>query len=144
MARPFRFTIIVLLVALGTVLAAFGGWRFARASAPVNGPIILVSIDGLRADRLPAYGYTNIRTPAIDSLVADGIVFERAYSNIPQTLPAHAALLTGRLPFDTGVRDGVGFTIKNSERLLAEMLRDRGFSTAGVTRRSAPHRDVPT
>jgi arylsulfatase A-like enzyme len=113
-------------------MAAFGGWRFARASAPVNGPIILISIDGLRADRLPAYGYTNIRTPAIDALVADGVVFERAYSNIPQTLPAHAALLTGRLPFDTAVRDGVGFPIKSSERLLAEMLRDRGFSTAGI------------
>ncbi|MQA31022.1 MAG: sulfatase-like hydrolase/transferase, partial [Luteitalea sp.] len=62
----------------------------------------------------------------------DGVVFERAYSNIPQTLPAHAALLTGRLPADTGIRDGVGFTLKSSERLLAEMLTDRGFSTAGI------------
>lgn len=132
MARPFRHTFILILVGLGTCMAAFGGWRFARASAPVNGPIILISIDGLRADRLPAYGYSNVRTPAIDALAADGIVFERAYSNIPQTLPAHAALLTGRLPFDTGIRDGVGFTIKPSERLLAEMLRDRGFSTAGI------------
>ena len=129
MARAFRYTFILVLVALSTCLAAFGGWRFARASAPVNGPIILISIDALRADRLPAYGYTNVRTPAIDALAADGVVFERAYSHIPQTLPAHAALLTGRLPFETGVRDNVGFTIKSSERLLAEMLRDRGFST---------------
>jgi arylsulfatase A-like enzyme/Flp pilus assembly protein TadD len=128
----FRHSLILILVALGTAMAAFGGWRFARASAPVNGPIILISIDALRADRLPAYGYTNIRTPAIDTLAADGVLFERAYSNVPQTLPAHAALHTGRLPFDTGVRDGVGFTIKSSERLLAEMLRDRGFSTAGI------------
>ncbi len=42
------------------------------------------------------------------------------------------ALLTGRLPFDTGVRDGVGFTVPQSERLLPEMLRDRGYSTAAV------------
>jgi arylsulfatase A-like enzyme len=112
-------------------MAAFGGWRFARASAPVNGPIILISIDALRADHLPAYGYPNVRTPAIDALATDGVVFERAYSNVPQTLPAHAALLTGRLPFETGVRDGIGFTVKSSERLLPEMLGDRGFTTGG-------------
>lgn len=132
MARPFRYTFIIALVALSTCLAAVGGWRYARASAPVNGPVILISIDSLRADRLPAYGYAPGRTPAIDSLAADGVVFERAYAHVPQTLPAHAALLTGRLPFETGVRDGVGVVVPGSERLLAEMLRDRDFATAGV------------
>src|SRR4029077_2974239 len=88
-------------------------------------------IDTLRADHLPAYGYKNVRTPAIDALAADGVVFERAYSHAPQTLPAHAALFSGQLPFETGVRDNVGFTIKSGERLLPQMLRDRGFTTGG-------------
>ena len=105
MARPIRYTVILALVALGATLAAVGGWRYARASAPVPGPIILISIDTLRADHLPAYGYRNVTTPAIDALARDGIVFERAYSHSVQTLPAHVALLSGRLPFDTGVRD---------------------------------------
>ena len=132
MSRSARYTFILALVALGTALAAAGGWRYARASAPVNGPIILISIDALRADRLPAYGYRGVRTPALDALAADGIVFERAYSHVPQTLPAHASLLTGRLPFETGVRDGVGFSLKGSERTLPEMLADRGYVTAGL------------
>ena len=132
MSRPLRFTFIVFFAALGTVLAAVGGWRYARASAPVSGPIIVVSIDTLRADHLPAYGYTKVRTPAIDALAADGVVFERAYSHAPQTLPAHVALLSGQLPFETGVRDNVGFTVKRGERLLPQMLRDRGFTTGGV------------
>src|SRR5712672_1713041 len=131
-SRPLRFTFIVFFAALGTVLAAVGGWRYARASAPVNGPIIVISIDTLRADHLPAYGYKNVRTPAIDALAADGVVFERAYSHAAQTLPAHAALLSGQLPFETGVRDNVGFTVKRGERLLPQMLRDRGFTTGGV------------
>ena len=109
-----------------------GGWRYARASAPVSGPIIVISIDTLRADHLPAYGYTKVKTPAIDALAADGVVFERAYSHAPQTLPAHASLLSGRLPFETGVRDNVGFAVKAGERLLPQMLRDRGFATGGV------------
>jgi arylsulfatase A-like enzyme/Tfp pilus assembly protein PilF len=131
-SRPLRFTFIIFLAGLGTTLAAVGGWRYARASAPVSGPIILISIDTLRADHLPAYGYRKVKTPAIDALAADGVVFERAYSHAPQTLPAHAALLSGQLPFETGVRDNVGFTVKPGERLLPQMLRDRGFTTAGV------------
>ncbi len=132
MARPLRYTIILGLVAIGTALAAVGGWRYARASAPVNGPIILISIDTLRADHLPAYGYAGVRTPAIDALAHDGIVFDHAYSHVPLTLPAHTALLSGRLPFDTGVRDNVGFTITPKVRLLQQMLHDRGYATGGV------------
>ena len=131
-SRPFRYTFIVILVALGTGLAAVGGWRYARASAPVNGPIVVISIDTLRADHLPVYGYRNVRTPAIDAVAQDGVVFERAYSHAPQTLPAHASLLAGRLPFETGVRDNVGFFVKNGERLLPEMLRERGYTTGGI------------
>jgi arylsulfatase A-like enzyme/Flp pilus assembly protein TadD len=108
------------------------GWRYARASAPVNGPIILVSIDALRADRLSAYGSPRGRTPAIDAVAADGVVFERAYAHVPQTLPSHASLLTGRLPFETGVRDSVGLPLTTSERLVQEMLSARGFATAGI------------
>ena len=132
MRRSLRFIFILLFAALGTALAAVGGWRYARASAPVSGPIIVISIDTLRADHLPVYGYKNGKTPAIDALAADGAVFERAYSHAPQTLPAHASMLSGLLPFETGVRDNVGFTVKNGERLLPQMLRERGFSTGGI------------
>src|SRR5215467_7396621 len=128
MSRPFRFTFILFLAALATSLAAVGGWRYARASAPVSGPIVVISVDTLRADHLPAYGYSKVKTPAIDALAADGVVFERAYSHAPQTLPAHAALLSGLLPFETGVRDNVGFTVRPNERLLPQMLHDRGFA----------------
>src|SRR6185369_1926526 len=132
MSRPFRYTFILIIVALAVGLAAAGGWRYARASSPVSGPIVVISIDTLRADRLPAYGYSRLKTPAIDALAADGVLFERAYSHAPQTLPAHAALLSGRLPFETGVRDNIGFTIGSDVRLLPQMLRDRGFATGGV------------
>src|SRR5712691_3543366 len=130
--RPFRRTLIFASVAFGTALAAAGGWKYARASAPVSGPIIVISIDTLRADHLPAYGYAKVRTPAIDALAADGVLFERAYAHAPQTLPAHAAILSGRLPFETGVRDNVGFTVKTGEWLLPQMLHDRGYATGGV------------
>ncbi|HEX7136474.1 MAG TPA: sulfatase-like hydrolase/transferase, partial [Vicinamibacterales bacterium] len=85
MARPFRYTFILVVVAIAIGLAAAGGWKYARASAPVSGPIVIISIDTLRADHLPAYGYKKMKTPAIDALAADGVLFERAYSHVPQT-----------------------------------------------------------
>lgn len=143
MARsPFRRTLILVSVALGTALAAAGGWKYARASAPLSGPIIIISIDTLRADHLPAYGYQKVKTPAIDELASSGVVFERAYSHAPQTLPAHAALLAGRLPFETGVRDDVGARVKPGERLLPQLLRERGYSTAAVVSTSLLRKDT--
>ena len=71
MARALRYNFIVGLVALSAALAAAGGWKYARASAPVSGPIVLISIDGLRADHLPAYGYRGVQTPASVFLFAN-------------------------------------------------------------------------
>ena len=129
--RPLRYTLILVGVALSAALAAAGGWRYARASAPLSGPIIVVSIDTLRADHLPAYGYSKIQTPAIDLLASNGVVFERAYSHATDTLPAHVSLLSGRLPFETGVRGASGERVRPGERLLSQMLRERGYATAG-------------
>jgi arylsulfatase A-like enzyme len=110
------------------VAAVAGGWWWQSRPA-ADGPIILISIDTLRADRLPAYGYAAIRTPAIDALAAGGVLFERAYTHSPQTLPAHTSIFSGRLPFASGVRDNIGFTVKDDEVLLAQRLRDRGYAT---------------
>lgn len=128
-----RATIIIItLFILAVAGAAFTGWRFARESAPHQGPIILITVDGLRASRLPAYGGPTGGTPNIDRLASRGIVFERAYTHSPQTLPAHAALVTGQLPFDNGVRDDAGYSLKQDTRTLAALLRNRGFNTGAA------------
>lgn len=132
MSRAFRYYLIVSLAALGTSLAAVAGWRFARASAPVNGPIVLITLEGISAIQLPLYGNRGLVTPALDALASDGVVFERAYAHVPLTLPAHVALLSGRLPHETGVRDNIGDVVPPSARLVSSMLADRGYTTGGV------------
>jgi arylsulfatase A-like enzyme/Flp pilus assembly protein TadD len=107
-------------------------WWLGSGPLRIDGPIILISIDTLRADRLPVYGYTKIPTPNIDALAADGIAFERAYAHAPQTLPSHASILSGRLPFEHGVRDNVGFQVRQGERLLPSLLAPRGYKSGGV------------
>jgi tetratricopeptide (TPR) repeat protein len=130
--KRWHAIVIITLFILAVAGAAFTGWRFARESAPHQGPIVLITVDGLRADRLPAYGGPAGATPNIDNLAARGIVFERAYTHSPLTLPAHAALVTGQLPFDNGVRDDGGYALKDQARTMAGLLRNRGFSTGAA------------
>ena len=61
-------------------------------------PVILISVDTLRSDHLPFYGYTGVETPALTALRKDSILFESAWSHVPLTLPSHASILTGREP----------------------------------------------
>ncbi len=124
-------TIIAGVISVILVAVAFLLMRRPPAPATADGPIVLISIDTLRADRLPVYGYTAIRTPHVDRLAADGVVFDNAYSHSPQTLPAHTSLLSGRLPFEHGVRDNIGFSVKPGERFLQHALKARGYATAG-------------
>ncbi|MDE3154561.1 MAG: sulfatase-like hydrolase/transferase [Acidobacteriota bacterium] len=130
--RSWRAALVIGLVGLGVVIAAATGWRYARTSSPISGPIVLISIDTLRADHLPVYGYQHGDTPNIDALARDAVVFEHAYTQAPQTLPAHASLLTGELPFQDGVRDNLGFILKPGTDTLARQLDARGFTTGGV------------
>lgn len=121
----------VLLVTAAAVVAAAAVFLWMSRRASSGGPIIVISIDTLRADRLPVYGYGKGRTPAIDALARDAVVFERAYAHAPQTLPSHASMFTGHLPFEHKVRDNLGFTLTPDAVTLAERFRDAGYRTAG-------------
>ena len=105
--------------------------------SPPAGPfpaasVVLVSIDTLRADHLPVYGYAAGTTPAIDTLAREGIVFEDVYSQCPLTLPAHASMFTGLLPSHHGVRDNMGFALDPGRRPLAARLHAAGLDTGAA------------
>lgn len=95
-------------------------------------PVVLIFIDTLRADRLPAYGYDGVDTPALDALAADGVVFERAWSHYPLTLPSHASIFSGLLPPEHGVRDNVGYRLAADAPHLARDLSAAGYATGAA------------
>ena len=96
-------------------------------------PVILISIDTLRSDHLPAYGYRGVETPAIDRLRRDSVLFENAYSACPLTLPSHASLLTGLPPAATGVRDNIGYRLDTAKTpTVADLLRRHGYATGAA------------
>jgi choline-sulfatase len=96
-------------------------------------PLILISVDTLRADHLPAYGYAGVATPHLDALVRDSIRFENAYSHCPLTLPSHLSLLTGLLPAEHGVRNNIGYRFEGTtHKTLARILKGLGYATGGA------------
>jgi hypothetical protein len=126
---------ITTLVVSSVAAAALAGWWYARESTPVGGPIVLISVDGFRHVRLRETTNTTLApssTPSIDALAADAVVFDRAYTHSPLTLPAHASLLAGQLPFEHGVRDEAGFALRDDARSMAELLQNRGFETGAA------------
>lgn len=96
-------------------------------------PVVIVSIDTLRADHLPAYGYSAGATPHLDRFRKEAILFENVYTHVPLTLPAHASLFTGKLPFAHGVRDNLGYRLDpKTHPTLAALLKAKGYATGAA------------
>jgi choline-sulfatase len=92
--------------------------------------VLLITLDTTRADALGAYGAPGGSTPILDGLARDAIVFERAWTPVPLTLPAHASLLTGLYPRSHGVRRNGRFRLPANTPTLATVLRSAGYATA--------------
>jgi arylsulfatase A-like enzyme/predicted negative regulator of RcsB-dependent stress response len=118
----------------GLVLAALAGSlggceRAERGGAPASINVILISIDTLRADHLGCYGHPRLKTPHIDQLATEGLLFEQCTVAAPVTLPSHASMLTGTYPFVHKVRDNGTFRLHPDNLTLTEVLREAGFAT---------------
>jgi tetratricopeptide (TPR) repeat protein len=94
---------------------------------------VVISIDTLRSDHLAAYGYQGVETPAIDAFRRDAILFERAYSHTPLTLPSHVSLLSGLLPSHHGVRDNIGYLFDSAKHPhLPLLFKQAGYATGAA------------
>jgi arylsulfatase A-like enzyme len=91
--------------------------------------VVVITLDTTRSDHLSLYGFPAAINPTLDALAKRGIVFDRAYTPMGQTLPAHASLFTGRTPRAHGA-------LENYQELpahavtLAEVLGGKGYQTA--------------
>ena len=98
------------------------------ALRPLN--VVVVTIDSLRPDHLPCYGYQRVETPTLDSLARRGVLFEQAVAQTPLTPPSHASIFTGQYPTAHHVRNTGGFILPSSSRPLAKILQEQGWDTA--------------
>lgn len=120
------------LAALGPITAGTAGTAGCARSAaePVRPNVVLIVVDTLRADAIADPGQL-LHTPNIDALARDGVLFGRAFSHAPMTLPSHAALFASRPPVETGVLNN-GQSVPEDLPLLAEWLQGLGYQTRAV------------
>jgi len=120
----------------------------AQRLFPEPPDVILVVIDALRRDHVGVYGYPRPTTPFLDELAAEGVVFENAYSQAPQTFNSTTTLLSSRyFPYlvrNTRFQSVPGLNEKGQARhaqvpylaqanlTLPEALRQGGYETLGV------------
>jgi choline-sulfatase len=110
-------------------------WHLALASlacacvnAQSRAPVILISVDTLRADYLSCYQPDRPATRHIDALAKSGTLFSKVSTLVPLTLPSHVAMLTSTYPFVNGVEDnGVPFVHGET---IAIILKNAGYRTA--------------
>jgi choline-sulfatase len=98
-------------------------------SPPRPRNLLVITLDTMRADRLPPYGFSGVVTPALDRVAAEGALFEQSFAAVPLTLPSHATLFTGMYPPRLGVRDNTGAPLSADFQTLAEILGARGLTT---------------
>jgi arylsulfatase A-like enzyme/Tfp pilus assembly protein PilF len=128
-ARRARLAVAALaLLGLGGVAVLLARGRAALPRAE-GADVLLVSIDTLRADAVGAYGRGGAGTTWLDRAAATGVRFAQARAHNVVTLPSHATLLSGRLPFEHGVRDNSGFRVPTELPTLATVLKARGYRT---------------
>ena len=121
----------------------------APGDSPPN--LLVITLDTLRADHLPLYGYERDTAPFLTALGQRLAVYEQATSSSNWTLPAHASLFTGLHPYQHGaVHRNVppaergalhtGIPLRGSALTLAEILSERGTLAMGVVAGPYLHR----
>jgi choline-sulfatase len=90
--------------------------------------VLVVMFDQVTPDALGCYGNPVVRTPAIDRLAREGVVFDAAYSNSPLCTPARYCMMTGQLPSATGGYDNAAY-LPSTVPTFAHLARAAGYRT---------------
>ncbi|UCH79322.1 MAG: sulfatase [Candidatus Coatesbacteria bacterium] len=110
---------------------AWGIWQ-ARERPPRGPDIYLVIMDAFRADRLSYWGADRYLAPAVEMFGVEAVVFREAFTVSSWTKPAIASLFTATYPGTHGVTANF-YPLPEEAVTLAEVLREGGYRTVGVT-----------
>jgi len=116
------------LLVLAGILLCSGLWHCSPGTSAKH--IIFISLDTTRPDHLGCYGNPWIRTPNLDQLADESLLFSNYMTVVPTTLPSHTSLFTGTFPHRHGTPQN-GFVVNSDNLMLTEQLKSAGFLTAG-------------
>ena len=122
---------LVYLLALGVGLLVGCRSSPTQPSNPEQWPLLLITLDTLRADRLGAYGYSRPTSPVLDNFAETATLFQDVTCSMPTTLPSHLTILTGLSPAQHGVTRN-GMVPSKDPVSIFDLLGERGIPSAAV------------
>jgi arylsulfatase A-like enzyme len=90
--------------------------------------VLLITVDTLRRDHVSVHEAGPVQTPNLAALAAKGVVFDNAITPLPETAPAHSAMLTGRHPARLGMLSN-GNQLASGVPMVQEKLAREGYAT---------------
>lgn len=124
MTRFIKFSVF-----LGLILISLQLFSQGKKKKDQRPNIILIMADDLGWGDVGFNGSNIIKTPNLDELASQGIIFNRFYSAAPVCSPTRASCLTGRNPYRQGIYTANTGHLKKEEITLAEMLKFEGYAT---------------
>ena len=120
----------LLVTLLGSLLA-----NVAAADERPN--ILLILTDDHGYADVGFNGGSDVRTPNLDELAANGMTFSQAYVPHPFCGPSRAGLMTGRYPHNFGAQfnlpsEGSNLGVPRSEIFISKVLQDAGYFTGAI------------
>jgi arylsulfatase A-like enzyme len=115
-----KYWVVLILMALGFSLYA------------QNEPnVLLIMTDTQRKDDMGAYGNAAIKTPHLDQLANEGVMFQNCHVQYAACMPARAVIFTGRYPMANGVWSN-GVNLPDDEVTIADVFLENGYRTGGA------------
>jgi arylsulfatase A-like enzyme len=133
--------VALLFLATGEVLAAGRAGYPQRPASPRRPNVVLIVADDLGYADVSSYGATRVRTPNIDRIGREGVLFTNGYVTAPVCGPSRAALMTGRYQQRFGFEFNaepaarefeLGLGLPLGESTLSDALKAAGYATALV------------
>lgn len=119
---------------IGLALCAGSAMHSVYAADAKHPNLVIILAEDLGYGDLGAYGHQIVKTPNIDKLAQEGVKFTDYYAPAPLCSPSRAGLLTGRMPFRTGIRswipEGKNVALGRNELTIANLLKQQGYDTA--------------
>lgn len=124
LTAPLRFAFVLMLCSL-LMPACTVAQEWARTSSPRPNMVIFIG-DDLGVDDIGPYGNTVVRTPNLDRLSRESLLFTRAFAGSPTCGPSRSTLFTGLLPFRHGAH-GNHSAVRENTKSLVQYLQPLGY-----------------